>query len=48
MLIALLSVYKKNPGDKKDTEVYLTTKVLLEEGTASNYSGGGFTLFVCF
>lgn len=46
MLIALLSVYKKNPGDKNDTGVYLTTKVLLEEGTTSNYSGGGFT-FVC-
>lgn len=48
MLTALLPVYKKNPGDKNDIEVYLTTKVVLEEGTTSNYSGGGFTLFVCF
>lgn len=39
---------KRTPGTRMTPEVYLTTKVLLEEGTTSNYSGGGFTLFVCF
>lgn len=47
MLIALLPVYKRNPRDRADTEVYLTTKVSLEEGTTRNYSEGGFILFVC-
>lgn len=46
MLIALLPGYKKNPRDRNDTEVYLTTKVSLEEGTTSNYSEGGI-YFVC-
>ena len=45
MLIAPLLVYKKTPRDRNDTEVYLTTKVSLEEGTTGNYSEGGFILF---
>lgn len=47
MLIALLPGYKKKPRDRNDIEVYLPTKVSVEEGTTSNYSEGGFILFVC-